>query len=68
MHLSWSPSYLNLNDLRYFKGYIFPNGKDATGTPWETKIVDGMLIRMKVGYIYGYHSVIAIVPEMKIGK
>ncbi|XP_029182835.1 putative beta-lactamase-like 1 [Acropora millepora] len=61
-------SYLSeaVRDLLFAPGYIFPNGKDATGTPWETKIVDGMLIRMKVGYIYGYHSVIAIVPEMKI--
>ena len=38
------------------------------GTPWEMTIVDDLLIRRKRGYVYGYDSLIVLLPEMKIGK
>ena len=50
------------------QGYILPNGKDVVGTPWEMEIVDDLLIRRKRGYIYGYDSVIVLLPEMKVGE
>ena len=32
------------------------------------KILDDMVIRKKIGYIYGYDSIVSILPEMKVGK
>ena len=60
-----------LNSYIYFftLGYILPDGKgDVVGTPWEMKIRDDMVIREKSGYIYGYDSIVSILPEMKVGK
>ena len=31
-------------------------------------IFDDLLIRKKRGYVYGYDSVIILLPEMKLGK
>lgn len=47
---------------------MLPNGKDLIGTPWEMEIVDDLLIRRKQGSVYGYSSVIVVLPEMKVGK
>ena len=32
------------------------------------KILDDMVIREKSGYVYGYDSIVSILPEMKVGK
>lgn len=32
------------------------------------KIRDDMVIREKAGYIFGYDSIVSILPEMKLGK
>lgn len=63
-----SSSYFSdaVSELLFAPGYVFPNGKDAAGTPWETELVDGLLIRRKEGSVFGYQSVIAVVPEMKV--
>jgi len=55
-----------LTEVLFAPGYILPNGKDVIGTPWEMTIVDDLLIRRKRGYVYGYDSLIVLLPEMKI--
>ena len=60
-----------LTSCKYFftLGYILPDGEgDVVGTLWEMKILDDMVIREKRGCIYGYDSIVSILPEMKIGK
>lgn len=60
-----------LTSCKYFitLGYILPDGEgDVIGTPWEMKILDDMVIREKRGYVYGYDSIVSILPEMKVGK
>ncbi|XP_031567725.1 beta-lactamase-like protein 2 [Actinia tenebrosa] len=52
----------------FFKpDYIFPDSKTIIGTPWEMKQHDGYIIREKAGYIYGYNSYVAMVPEIRLG-
>jgi len=50
------------------KEYILQDGKNVIGTPWEMTISGDMLIRRKAGSVYGYDSLITLLPEMKLGK
>ncbi|XP_048588658.1 beta-lactamase-like protein 2 isoform X1 [Nematostella vectensis] len=47
--------------------YVFYNDKVMTGMSWEIEYHKGYLIRMKKGYIYGYDSIVAMVPELRLG-
>jgi hypothetical protein len=38
------------------------------GIPWEIKTDNGYIVREKAGYIYGYNSYVAMVPEIRLGK
>ena len=52
----------------FAQGYILRNGKTVIGTPWEMVISGDLLIRKKQGDVYGYNSLIILLPEMKLGK
>lgn len=57
-----------INFLHIYIDYIFPDSKTITGTPWEMRQHDGYIIREKAGYIYGYDSYVAMVPEIRLGE
>ncbi|XP_032236108.2 putative beta-lactamase-like 1 isoform X2 [Nematostella vectensis] len=51
----------------FFKpAYVLKNGKDMIGTPWEMTMYNGLMIHEKTGYVYGYNSYLAMVPELKL--
>jgi hypothetical protein len=52
----------------YLSVYILPDGKSMTGTPWEMKYEDGIIYRDKGGSVYGYNVMMAMVPELRLGK
>lgn len=46
--------------------YILGDGRNVVGTPWEITIFDDLLVRRKVGDVFGYHAVIQLLPELKL--
>lgn len=52
----------------YVLVYVFPDGCNMIGTPWEMYFQEPYLIRSKQGGIYGFTAFIAIIPEIKLGK
>lgn len=55
-----------LADDFFRPGYILGDGKNVVGTPWEITISDDLLVRRKVGDVFGYHAVIQLLPELKL--
>ena len=50
-----------------FVDFMYPDGKTVFGTGWEIIDVGTYSIIMKTGFIPGYSSGFAFVPEFKLG-
>jgi hypothetical protein len=77
--LLFNPSHSNIfadyeNDLPIkpllnvsFSAYFFPDGEQMLGNAWDIGFRKGYLTYNKNGYIYGYHSNIYLMPELRLG-
>ncbi|KAK2564739.1 Beta-lactamase-like protein 2 [Acropora cervicornis] len=50
----------------FFSPAYILDGQQFIGSPWEMRLMDGYVARMKNGYVYGYSSNIFLFPDLKL--
>jgi hypothetical protein len=50
-----------------FTAYFFPDGKHMLGNSWKIERHKGYLSYEQTGYVYGFYSLVFLLPRLRLG-